>query len=414
MKITAKMRALCSDGRFAGTVTRAEDSTLVGMTVFAPNVLPAEVVELKVLKQQKQFIEAELITISEPAANRISPPCKYFGECGGCNLQHLEIAGQRKLKKDLFLQTFKKISGDEYQGKLRAFEHNLPAYNYRKRINLHWKDGMLGYFQVDSNQIIAIDHCLLAQDKINQLLATLIDQQSSFPASLSGVTVEDVDQGSPHVLFKIDPKIRNCPIESVNALTKLKTKFDRMQIIHGRQILFSNIREENSLGHFSQVNPAGNKYLQQLLLKNLKGKIVTELYAGGGNFTFPIHQQVDKVVAVELDRELVGFAQEQITKLKLKNLHFIRSKAEDFVARNKIQESLVLDPPRAGAKDALQKADLTKTKEIIYISCNPATFARDAKYLITRGYKIEFIELVDMFPQTAHIELLAKFILSTI
>ncbi len=409
MKITATIRALCSDGRFAGTVTKAEDSTILGMTVFVPNVLPKEVVELEVLKQQKQFLDAQLIKIGEPAANRIEAPCKYFGECGGCNLQHLEIAEQRRLKKDLFLQTYKKITGDEYQGKLRAFEHNLPAYHYRQRINLHWKDGILGFFQVDSNKIIAIDYCMLAQDKINQTLRVLIDQQASFPESLIGVTIEDVDQGVPLVLFKMDPKIRNCPVEAVSALTKLKSKFDRLQIIHGRQVIFSNIKEENSLGHFSQVNPAGNKYLQQLLLKNLKGKLVTELYAGGGNFTFPIHQQVEKVVAVELDRELVGFAQDQIKKLQLKNLHFIRSTAEDFVARNKIQESLVLDPPRAGAKDALQKADLTKTKEIIYISCNPATFARDAKQIMTRGYKLEFIELVDMFPQTAHLELLAKF-----
>ena len=413
MLVTAQIRSLSSDGRFVGSVIQAEDSSLIGMTVFVANVLPDELIEAEVVEKHKNFLEANLTQIINVSPNRIVPPCQFFARCGGCSLQHLNVVNQHRLKQELFLQTYKKITAHEFKGQLQSFNSTLPDFNYRKRINLHWRDEKLGFFEVDSHNLVEIDQCLLANHSINQTLKVLRTVTQLFPINLKSITLDQLDDGQISVLFQLDPKSKSLIAESLNKLTNLQSKFSRLKIVQGQKTLFTNINEEKSLGHFSQVNQVGNDYLQKLVLKYLASNNVTELYAGGGNFTFPLAKAGKRVIAIEADRSLVKFANQEAAKFKLKDLTFVKSRAEDFVQKNMIRESLLLDPPRAGAKVTLRTANLSKTKEVIYVSCNPATFIRDSLILESKGFQLEFVELVDMFPNTAHIELVAKFILDS-
>jgi len=169
-----------------------------------------------------------------------------------------------------------------------------------------------------------------------------------------------------------------------------------------------DVLRQSTVGHFAQVNPQGNELLKQLVLDLAIGKEICELYAGAGNLSLMLAQAGRRVEAVETDEQLVKFGEKQARALKLeRHLTFFNLSAERFVKEHSLLPTVILDPPRGGAKEVVKYFRPGKVKNIVYVSCNLPTLCRDLKTLVEAGYSLERVLVLDMFPQTGHVEIIA-------
>ena len=404
MKAQAIINNLAFGGIFAGKIISAEVPDIIGMTVFVPFAAPGEIVEVAITERKKSFLQAELIKIETESKLRVSPLCPYFQDCGGCELQHLPIELQRELKADLFKSSFKKICNLEFPIELQSLSANLPDYHYRKRISLHVRDGKIGFYARSQERIVPIAECSISMPAINQALK-LILSLGTLPEKIGGLNIE-ASENDTLLAVKVSKKL-SLNKEEVAEIAEFFKSFSRFRIFHDEKQLYSRNAETISLGWFSQVNPLGNKVIQEKLLELLqadKGRNVLELYAGAGNFSFPLAEAGHKITAVELSDPLVNIAKKILAEKQLSNISFIPSSAENYTKRCKLPEVLLLDPPRAGAIEALQNADFNSTEKIVYVSCNIPTLCRDINYLLTQGFNLSQAFFVDLFPQTHHAE----------
>lgn len=300
--------------------------------------------------EKKSWI-VSLNDINDSSLEQAKPLCPYFGECGGCDLQHLAYSEQVQLKKkglEVLLQKFTETM-------IHDAIPSPKAYGYRNRITLHHDGKQWGYFKRGSHDIIEITKCPIATDALNEKLSWL------------------------------DEKIFKQP----------KT---------------FEIREDDSAA-FVQINAAQNENLKNTvvsLLPRQKTQRVLELYAGSGNLTFAMAPLVRDIIAVENHPEAVRVAQEKCRDLGCKKIKFRQEWAADavfdLVKNCETFDTVVVDPPREGLRDVAAKLFQLKAKTIIYVSCNPITFRHDVEVLAQKNYALKSITPLDMFPQTRHVE----------
>ena len=389
-KIEALAKNLAYGGSMAAKVINHEHQ---GKTIFVPFVVPEEVFEAEIIKNNKKFLIGNLIKIKKISKKRVIPECPFFTKCGGCELQHISIGKQRELKIELLSESFKKIAGIDIKDKIINISEDLPGYNYRKKISLHIRENKIGFFRKDSNSVVDINNCAISNENINGILKKL--HRMELPKEVQGITIDE-----KNLEVKVD--LYNKKLEN-NLIFLLKDQ--SFAITKNKKIKFQTKNYKKETGLFSQVNPFGNRLIQETIAKELQGNHVTELYAGAGNLTFAYENNVKKIEAVELDSGLVAIARQKNSN----KINFIKSSAENYIKNNKIKELLILDPPRDGAKEVFKKADLSDNKKIIYVSCNISSFSRDSKILLEKNYNLEKIYFIDMFPQTHHIELIGVF-----
>lgn len=345
------------------------------LVVFVPQSAPEEQVRIKITKVEKNHLSGEIIKILKPSTARRPAPCEYFNTCGGCNWQHITESEQIYQKELILTDLFKKFLPQTKYTLLSSVKSDLN-FNYRNRIQLKQKNSQLGYFKKSSHEIIDIDSCLLAEKEIS-------DQIVNLKKSLS-------------------------PSEELK-------KFE-LRINHLNKFEHYPIGEDGEGLSFSQVNNNVNKKLiaQTLqIIKKIGPGFITELYSGAGNFTFEILASLEqvKIESAELNSKLTDFAKQRVLDLKLGNrLSTFTTDCESFVKKNTMSEQLILlDPPRAGCSaEVLDKIIQTNSKNIVYISCHPVFLARDLKKILSvrADYKIEHLQIFDMFPQTDHFETL--------
>lgn len=355
--------------------------------VFVPLSVPGDILKVKITKASKNFCEAEILEIKTPSSDRVAPPCPYYGDCGGCNFQHISYAKQLEIKNSLVEETLKKFL--KVTSLPMAPAQGSPAeFNYRNRIQLHRSQEGLGFYKRRSHQLLPIKSCLITEEKINSYMADL----KLGPASSS------------------DEKIELFLDQNLN-------------------VAHRSVTTESGSYLFSQVNRFQNEKLISAVLA-LAQKIPTtkiyDLYAGSGNFTFPLAAAIEKseIIAVELGEELVKQGQQakvqKANQLKSK-VNFILSSVEYFLRNVRLQTTdlVLLDPPRTGChSEVMQILGSKPLKKGIYISCNYITLARDLALLSETAknwglhLEIDQIQCFDMFPQTDHIEVLANFTIS--
>ena len=407
-----------------------------GNTVFVPYVLPGEEVRAAAKSRQKKLLWAELLEVTSPAKERGKPRCPHFQKCGGCHYQHISAAEQLRLKKGILRETLTRLGGISWDGAI--VEHAAEPYGYRNRAQWAVRAGMpraLGYFLPESSVILPIDECPVLSPLLAQTFLKLQDMTrlGTLPAGVEEIEAfaDSRDEKiALNVAFDKFPKpaqeltstFRSAlpQIESLLLLDQKKNRFELSgpgyltQEAGGYQYRVSHLS-------FYQVNRFLIEDLLKTVVANAQGELALDLYAGVGFFTLPLAKAFSSVVSVDANlaatRDLHANAETAGVAIVSHNEH-----AEEFLKKTKDHpEFVVLDPPRAGlgAQAAKGLAELG-AKEIVYLSCDPSTLARDLAVLTnsarkpkeipapTNRYEITEMHLFDLFPQTFHIETLVR------
>jgi len=380
-----------------------------GKKVFVPFAAPGDALDVTVTKDHGSYAEADIVDITQPASCRVKPPCPVFGICGGCQWQHISYDAQIEWKRRILIETLQRIGkigsphlfpsptrgeGESYPSPLmgeglgegdQLNEIVLPTFPspkqwyYRNRIQLHVDSkGRIGFYKPKSKEVVEFDECLIADERLNEQLK----QKRSPPPSPSPIKGEGNATPSPLVG------------EGWGEGDRPHTRGFSLRLEEGPS--------------FSQINTEQNIELKKVLiewLSEVPHDSIMELYAGAGNFTFPVASIAKKIVASDIDGRAIHYARLRQQQEDMGNIEFICAPAHD--AAKKFHgpcDVVLIDPPRKGCAESIDVIVGLKPGSILYISCDPATLARDIKRFCEFGYKLKRCLPVDMFPQTYHIE----------
>lgn len=335
--------------------------------VFVPFTAPGDKVRIKIKQRKKTYALAEVLEILVPAPTRVDPKCAYFQQCGGCQWQHILYEEQLAAKTEQLRDTLMRIGGLPGDLVIEPIIASDKPYGYRNRIQGDIRAGKFHYKWPKSDQRLPIDRCDIADERINEFLQE----------DLTGIEAGKVE------LAIVDDSVVVLPVNEQNS---------------------------TELG-FRQVNTQiSNRLTDQILaaVEHSDALNIVDLYCGRGTWSVDIaaRHPDKKVIGVDSSADNIQLAKEAAHNQKLRNVNFQQAKVENVLTKLSLKESLcIVDPPRAGLDTAVIEALTTQSPaQIIYVSCHPATLARDLQKLIQSGYKINILQPVDMFPQTAHLE----------
>ena len=321
-----------------------------GIACFVAGVIDGETVRVKIIKVKARLLEAVLLEVIEPSPHRVEPPCPVFLKCGGCNYQHIDYAHQLAFKEKQLREALRRMGGQESP----SVDPMLPSphpYHYRNRISVHFKEGVVGFYAEGSNRIVPVERCLIASEEI---------------------------KSRPH---------------------------------NGDSL----IGEKKRYGGFRQVNNAVAEILKETVRSAVQpnevpGLLLIDAYCGAGFFGHEFHTLFIKVIGIERSIASIAMASRQGAV----NEEYHAGNVEDLLpsalaAASSEGTVLLLDPPAEGLAEIVTESIMERPpSKIVYVSCDPATLARDAKRLSER-YRLVKVTPLDMFPQTAEIESVSVF-----
>ena len=413
-----------------------------GKVVFIPGVLPDETAIVQFVEQKKSYSKAKLIAIELASAHRVKPHCPHYYECGGCDLQHMDTQAQREHKQTTLVDLMSKSSTAS------AIETDVVAapivgdgWHYRRRARLatlfdkNTRRLQLGFRAANSNKIVSIQQCPVLAESLSALITPFAVNLNQLKArsSLGHVELTQADNGN----FAVLRVTKVLPASDIRWLTGFAEKhqvnlllqddagqltqlYPLLQTDDAVTLPYYHLAQESvrcsfTPGNFVQVNGAINQSMVDQAIAWLDpqpGERILDLFCGVGNFSLPLALKAAEVVAVEGVPEMVQQAKQNAIDNKLDNVTFYHA---DLSADLSTQpwlgkiDKLLLDPARAGAFESLQWLQKMQPKKVVYVSCNPASLARDSSVLLANGYRIAKVGLVDMFPQTHHIEAMVLF-----
>ncbi len=411
-------------------LARAEGKDARAQTVFVPFVLPGEEVEAQVAAQKKGFAHARLESVITPAAERMGAPCPYFQRCGGCHYQHMDYAHQVEAKQEILRETLRRTGKLDWTQPIEVVAGEPFHYRNRTRMRVHHSGTFeMGYYQYRSHKLVAVRECPISSPLINRALAVMWMQGEAgeFPPVIKEIEFF-ADATDSHVLLEL--MVHSAPsqddraqlkrfaaelVSQVPAITGMAAFLLQGESAEYGEPLWTNgkvfleyqtkgDRYRVSAGAFFQTNRFLSDALVELVTAGKKGRMALDLYAGTGLFTLPMSRAFEQVVAVEASP--TSFADLR-TNVPV-HVKAVRSTTEDYlrqVGDKFFADLIVVDPPRAGLGDkVIPILGRVKASQLCYVSCDPATLARDLKALTETGYRIDSIHLVDLFPQTFHLE----------
>ena len=378
-----------------------------GRAVFIPYALPDEELRIRLTEEKERYARGEIVEIIKPSPLRIQPLCPHFGECGGCHYQHVSYEEQLKIKKAIFIDQLVRM-GKLTDPPVKEIIPSPRAWNYRNQIQLHIsREGEPGFLRHRSNQVVPIQECHLPEDSLNQIWPSL---SLEYIPGLDRINLRSGEEGQDTliVLESSDPK----PIEfsvdlSLSAVHQgpggeIVLAGDDFTIIPIKDIPFVV-----SAGSFFQVNTGVAELIVDFLLEKLPlqdDTLILDVYCGVGLFSAFLAPRVGKVIGIESNPKA---GEDFLYNLAdIDNVDFFDLPAENVLPFLDITPDIILlDPPRAGiSKKVLDSVVSLNPGLITYISCDPATLARDAVRFQKQGYILQESTLFDMFPQTFHIE----------
>ena len=400
IKIDLPVYGGSSIGRYKGKVVIVNGATL-----------PGETVEVVIEKEKRDYFTASASKIVAPSPSRITPECKYFGSCGGCHLQHAPYNLQVKLKEEILKDTIKRLAKKEL--KLSESITADKPWNYRFRAQFKIGSGKIGFYRENSIDLIDIDNCALMKEEINKSLVnakSLLREVNAKEIHISyGNTSVALIKMAAQPGTDYD-KIASTFIDSGFSGLMIQTGGKEL-LSFGRPYITLNLEDIQytvSAMSFFQSHWEMNLTLIKFIKETIgpfNGKKILDLYAGAGNFSILLAVGAD-VTAVEESHFAIEDGRRNLEINRIKNFKFTNSPAERFQTKERF-DVLILDPPRLGLTNKVINNVLSlMAEQIVYISCNPATFSRDLKKLAVK-YDIESVRMVDLFPQTFHIESLA-------
>ncbi len=403
---------------------------LEGQIVFVPYTVPGDYIRAGIIKKEADYIIGSLEDILKSSPMRQEPRCEYFGECGGCQWQHVDYKEQVIQKKALLQEAFTRISHFDFD----AISPCIPSpsqfyYRHRMQFNINHRDKRphIGLYKRKTHNLVDIYECSIAHPLINKALRAVWEwAEITNDKHLQGVDITCDIGGEKAILVlrymkgSVETKKRDflllqniCP-EIIGALIRIEEYRKACSDIAGEpnlELIYNDYRYLIGPETFIQVNLSGNELLIKKVLEGIQPRIgrVLELHCGMGNFSIPMSRLAQMVIGVESSPEAYRYAQINAHYNKRPNCNFMKKsdiKALKQLIRSGMEFSvLVLDPPRSGSKDILDLISNLRIQKIIYISCNPSTLARDLSILAKeQNYKIDFVQPIDMFPQTYHVE----------
>jgi 23S rRNA (uracil1939-C5)-methyltransferase len=356
-----------------------------GKAVFVPFSLPGETVLARTLPGKRDFSRAELIQVLEPSSGRIVPPCPVYGECGGCNLQHLEYSGQLEAKSHIVAEAFSRTAHIEVETPPCA---PSETFGYRNRMQLHFtRDKRIGLMRRSSTEVIAVDSCPVAELAIRTWIEANAGSSAAYPelsAKLGGT--------DRFLVFGYGDELW---IEGKQDIVEVE--------VAGRAIRFH-------VKGFFQSNLGLLESLVSMATGGLSGALAADLYCGVGLFGSFLAPFFERLVCVEQNEHALELAKSNVPGA---GCEFHAASMEDWVlsASAKQRFDLVLvDPPRTGLAPVVRSwLFCSRPATIVYVSCDPVTLARDSGELVRSGYELRELRAFDFYPQTSHVECYARF-----
>ena len=397
-----------------------------GRVVFVPFAAPGDRVRARVVERRRGFLRAEMTDVMQAGPARVEPHCPFFGRCGGCQWQHVAPAAQRAAKAALVAEQLGRLGGLR-DVDVRPARAATDAWSYRSRITLVAEGRRLGFHRARSHALVEIDACAIADPVLVGHLAVA----RAWAAAIRGAPLRVTLACAPGGVV-LAATLRAAPGEvDVVATERLlaDTASVRGAVLTGgatrlvvgdpcvRVPVEPDLVLEVPADAFTQVHPAANLLVVATLLELggfRAGDRALDLYCGAGNFTLPLARRAVDVVGVERSPVAVAAARANAARLGLGGARFTCDTVAAALARLPAAplDAVVLDPPRTGAPDAVGALATRRAARVLYVSCDPATLARDARTLVAGGYRIGRVQPLDVFPQTYHVETVAEFVLT--
>ena len=374
-----------------------------GLTVFVRFAAPGERLRVRVVERKKNFARAVIETIIKPSPARRAPACAHFGDCGGCQLQHLNYAAQLEAKAGFIRDALTRIGKIEWPADIPVLHAAEFGYRARAQIKLeagHRSDQppRIGFNRSASSAVCDVPSCAVLVPELDAALARLheLAGDSANPARAGLSRLREIEAAAGDDRIALAPAVEGLPAGAITrAVNGLQYHFSPAAFFQGNALLLGALVAE--------------------ALDDYAGRTAVDLYAGVGLFTLQLARRFERVISVESDREAARFARHNVAVNRVTNVEFHEARVEqwlgDFSARQSDAREpvglLLLDPPRAGAADAIDGIISSQAARVVYVSCDPTTMARDLRRLIDAGYALNRVTGVDLFPQTYHVETVA-------
>jgi 23S rRNA (uracil1939-C5)-methyltransferase len=418
-----------------------------GKAVFVPFALPGERVNAHVVEQRPGFARAELDGVVAASAHRVEPRCPYFFRCGGCQYQHAAYEEQLRLKSEILRETLRRTAKLEWPGEIRVHSGEPWEYRNRTRVKIGragtpgLRDFSLGYYRLGTHELLAVEQCPISSPLINRALQAVweLGRGSQIAPELTELEFfsNAADDRLLIAFFSSPQKPAQGTAEALAAALQAKVPetagvllFEQRRAgpgqgqgsspiddldapVEGRAYAtagdkalayeVAGLKYRVSGGSFFQTNRFLAGELVELVTAGRSGSKALDLYAGVGLFATVLAKTFDKVTAIESSPSSSSDLQRNVPD----NVSAVQDRTELFLKSSPGMKAdlVVVDPPRAGLGDATARALAgIRAPRITYVSCNPATLARDLAVMIAAGWRVEELNLVDLFPQTYHIE----------
>ena len=354
-----------------------------GKTVFVSLAAPGDHVRVQVEREQGNVLFASVVEILTPSPVRVEPPCPYFGRCGGCDFQQLTYEAQLAAKAEIISDCLHRIARLDHVPPITV--HPSPE-QWRYRVRATWQIDRekreIGYYERGSRRVCDVEYCAVLLPELQETLESVrATEWSEFPADLKHL---DAVRGENDV--SLSP-----------AFAEFET--NELSLRVGNEVYRYNAES------FFQINPALLPELIEFALSDAGGETALDLYCGVGLFTLPLARRFANVTGVESNPVAARFARRNLEQAGLLNARILTANVAGGRSNSAAVDFILLDPPRAGAESVVIKGMLElQPARIAYVSCDPATLARDLKKLVAGGYTIDAIAGFDLFPQTHHVE----------
>lgn len=387
-----------------------------GRTVFVALAAPGDVARVRVDSVRGRVAFASIVEILKPSDARVEPPCPYFGRCGGCDFQQLNYSAQLEAKVEIIRDCLRRVARVEPPAEI----HITPSPSeWRYRSRARWQHdsvrNFLGYYERGSHRVCDVVECPVAAHEVQTRLTRLRESMREGALPSDAAEFEAVaGDGGVALAPAVEPEDER---EQTRTIAGERYRFDAgcfFQINHAllEPLVREGLREvseETEDDNAGQVPVASSNYVSGENFNYVSGETALDLYAGVGLFTLPLARRFERVLAVEGNAASTAYARRNLADAGLSNARVETAAAGAWLARNAERlgsvDFVLLDPPRAGAEpEAVRGIIELNPRHISYVSCDPATLARDLLALTGAGYSLDSVRAFDLFPQTHHVE----------